>query len=235
VPKIERDSRVTSVTSVPSSDKIVGSRVTDRQEYRAHEADIKGKLLNKRQRKDPVKMKMIETSETDIEELTVPTPSSGLPVVDQSPSMHQSGIKSAFVKRDSRDELQLEKETSQDLWHVAGQSSTSSTPRPGSSSSNSGSGQLFKQGKGRPLTRPGSSSSMTSIGDSRDLVSGGGPVSVSGSDSGVEIPSSPGSDSRGFPSLPKVKTKDELLMMLNKIKKDDSSMKHEEMKLEDWK
>ena len=107
------------------------------------------------------------------------------------------------------------------------------TYRPGSSSSNSG--QLFKQGKGRPLTRPGSSSSMTSIGDSRDLVSGGGPVSVSGSDSGVEIPSSPGSDSRSFPSLPKVKTKDELLMILNKIKKDDSTLKHDEMKLEDWK
>ena len=104
------------------------------------------------------------------------------------------------------------------------------TYRPGSSSSNSG--QLFKQGKGRPLTRPGSSSSMTSIGDSRD---GGGPVSVSGSDSGVEIPSSPGSDSRSFPSLPKVKTKDELLMMLNKIKKDDSTLKHDEMRLEDWK
>ena len=41
MPKIERDNKVTSVTSVPSSDKIVGSRITDRQEYRAHEADIK--------------------------------------------------------------------------------------------------------------------------------------------------------------------------------------------------
>ena len=57
--------------------------------------------------------------------------------------------------------------------------------RPGSSSS----GKLFRQGKGRPqssgVTRPGSSTSLTSLGD----------MGQDGPDSGVEIPNSPGSGS----------------------------------------
>ena len=42
-------------------------------------------------------------------------------------------------------------------------------------------------------------------------------------------------ESKGFasPSLPKVKTKDELLLMLNKIKIEGGN-KSEDVKLEDW-
>ena len=37
--------------------------VPDRAEYAAHEAEIRDKLLNKRGRMDPAKVKMIETNE----------------------------------------------------------------------------------------------------------------------------------------------------------------------------
>ena len=76
-------------------------------------------------------------------------------------------------------------------------------------------------------------------------------MSVSGSDSGVEIPMSPGSGDgemriegvrdlylilleRSLTNLPKVKTKDELLLMLNKIKLDGKNKSEDSMKLEEW-
>ena len=79
-------------------------------------------------------------------------------------------------------------------------------------------------------------------------------MSVSGSDSGVEIPMSPGSgdgenwdclwgglvtfmvfiSERSLTNLPKVKTKDELLLMLNKIKLDGKNKSEDSMKLEEW-
>ena len=116
--------------------------------------------------------------------------------------------------------------------------------RPGSSN------QLFKQGKGRPpsaassktssSTRPSSSSSLGSTGENLGIMSG--------SDSGVEIPASPGEGKTyekisilntslkyteyskpSFGSLPKVKTKDDLLKMLHTIKTDEK-----EMEIEEW-
>ena len=60
--------------------------------------------------------------------------------------------------------------------------------RPGSTSSPD---QLFKAGKGRPASgRPGSGNSLSSLGESGG---GAGPLSVSSSDSGVDISPSPGS------------------------------------------
>ena len=120
--------------------------------------------------------------------------------------------------------------------------------RPGSSSS---SDQLFKQGKGRPASgRPDSGNSLSSLGETGG---GGGPLSVSSSDSGVDISPSPGmeitfllylktqhsssfseSPKEGLPSIKKVKTKDDLLLMLNKIKIDDGPERRQELKLEDW-
>ena len=59
--------------------------------------------------------------------------------------------------------------------------------RLGSSSS---SDQLFKQGKGRPASgRPDSGNSLSSLGEAGG---GGGPLSVSSSDSGVDISPTPG-------------------------------------------
>ena len=58
----------------------------------------------------------------------------------------------------------------------------SGNARPGSSSSSQ---QLFRAGKGRP----GSGSSLGSLGEAGG---GAGPVSVSSSDSGVDISPSPG-------------------------------------------
>ena len=125
--------------------------------------------------------------------------------------------------------------------------------RPGSSSSSE---QLFKQGKGRPTSgRPGSGHSLSSLGEPG--VGGGeaGPVSVSSSDSGVDISPSPGLDiltftlllelstnsvafsespKEGLPSIKKVKTKDDLLLMLNKIKIDEGPERRQELMLEEW-
>ena len=100
--------------------------------------------------------------------------------------------------------------------------------RPGSSSSNQ---QLFKQGKGRPLSaRPGSGSSLGSLGEGNT----GGPASVTSSDSGVDTSPSPESPKESFPSIQKSKTKDDLLLMLNKIKIEDGSQRRQDIKLEDW-
>ena len=123
--------------------------------------------------------------------------------------------------------------------------------RLGSSSS---SDQLFKQGKGRPASgRPDSGNSLSSLGEAGG---GGGPLSVSSSDSGVDISPTPGMDitdhlpltylttqhsssfpespKEGLPSIKKVKTKDDLLLMLNKIKIDDGPERRQELKLEEW-
>ena len=85
--------------------------------------DLQGKLLSRRSRQDPVKMKMIETSETDIEEMAIPSPSSRcLPV------MVQHGSRSAFEKRNSKeDPLPDHQDGSHDVWQLPG--SSSSTPR----------------------------------------------------------------------------------------------------------
>ena len=75
---------------------------------------------------------------------------------------------------------------------------------------------------------------------------------MSGSDSGVEIPASPGEGNYlwnsfffnatfklteyskpSFGSLPKVKTKDDLLKMLHTIRTDETD-KYPEMEIEDW-
>ena len=124
--------------------------------------------------------------------------------------------------------------------------------RPGSSSSSE---QLFKQGKGRPASgRPGSGHSLSSLGETGVGAGEAGPVSVSSSDSGVDVSPSPGllntctlllelsinsvsfpeSPKEGFPSIKKVKTKDDLLLMLNKIKIEDGSERRQELKLEEW-
>ena len=85
---------------------------------------VQGKLLSKRGRQDPVKMKMIETSEVDIEEVRMPTPSSaapsasGLPVVDRKFP--------AFERRDSREAAAGDTEAA-DVWQLP--ASSASTPR----------------------------------------------------------------------------------------------------------
>ena len=67
-------------------------------------------------------MKMIETSENEIEEMTIP--SRCLPDVDQS--SNQPGSKSAFERRDTGDDGSCHES---DLWQLPAPGSSSSTPR----------------------------------------------------------------------------------------------------------
>ena len=79
----------------PQSNKIQGSRNrTEKIDYNAHEADITGKLLSKRQSMNPAKVKgvMIETNEQDIEEIS----SKALPAVSKEPKI--INLKSAFIQ-----------------------------------------------------------------------------------------------------------------------------------------
>ena len=82
---------------------------------------MKGKLLNKRQRLGPAKVKMIETKENEIEEMTMTSRS--LPAV-QSPGGRRE-TKSAFVPEKS-DSLERGLESSE-IWDIPG--SNSVTPR----------------------------------------------------------------------------------------------------------
>ena len=90
--EIERDKKL---WEKPVGNKIQGYRTrTDRIEYSAHEADITGKLLSKRQSMNPAKVKgvMIETNEQDIEEIS----SKALPAVCNEPKL--TNLKSAFLQ-----------------------------------------------------------------------------------------------------------------------------------------
>ena len=90
--EIERDKKL---WEKPQGNRIQGYRNrTDRIEYSAHEADITGKLLSKRQSMNPVKVKgvVIETNEQDIEEIS----SKALPAVSNEPKLTNS--KSAFLQ-----------------------------------------------------------------------------------------------------------------------------------------
>ena len=90
--EVERDKKL---WEKPQATKIQGYRTrTDKIEYSAHKADIAGKLLNKRQSKNPAKVKgvMIETDEQDIEEIS----SKALPAVNNEPKL--TNLKSAFLQ-----------------------------------------------------------------------------------------------------------------------------------------
>ena len=89
----------------PKNNKIQGYRNTfDKTEYNAHEADITGKLLNRRQNMNPAKVKglMIETNEQDIEEIS----SGALPAVCHEPN--QTSLKSAFLQESVSSEQEEE-------------------------------------------------------------------------------------------------------------------------------
>ena len=85
---------------------------------------VQGKLLSKRGRQDPVKMKMIETSEVDIEEVRMPTPSSAAPSVSGLPVVDRKFP--AFERRDSREAAAGDTEAA-DVWQLP--ASSASTPR----------------------------------------------------------------------------------------------------------
>ena len=90
--ELERDKKL---WEKPQPHKIQGYRTPrERTDYKAHEADISGKLLNKRQSMNPVKVKgvMIETNEQEIEEI----PTKSLPAVRNEPKL--TNLKSAFVQ-----------------------------------------------------------------------------------------------------------------------------------------
>merc|ERR1712130_373397 len=203
--------------------------VPQENELNAHEADIRGKLLNKRRSMNPSKVKevtMLETAEDDIEEIPhLP----GLPNVvrrDDAGEM-MGGKKSAFTESSSLSSMETEEEEGASSLELGGDLPLSQRP-PSSRSRPPSASPLFCQGKGRPSssattrsTRPSSSSSLASSTEDREAAID--------TDSGVEVNPSPVKES--LPRLPPVKSKDEMLQQLQSGRR---QLDKKDCKLEDW-
>jgi len=213
--------------TVSANQEKKGEVVPQENELNAHEADIRGKLLNKRRSMNPSKVKevtMLETAEDDIEEIPhLP----GLPnVVRRDDAEMMGGKKSAFTESSSLSSIETEEEEASSL-ELGGDLPLSQRP-PSSRSRPPSASPLFCQGKGRPSssattrsTRPSSSSSLASSTEGREAAID--------TDSGVEVNPSPVKES--LPRLPPVKSKDEMLQQLQSGRR---QLDKKDCKLEDW-